>query len=140
MKEKKTSPEQLVSLLRELQFDDTFDTVRAVMRFDAKIEEKDVKTQLLIDLRHKQNPRQSKPKFYLTMSSMDQHLNLLTAATALAVFNHHRNNLSIDAEEVDRSIRSVQDLIRSDAVMLALHLMFEVKKRKSELAIKQETF
>jgi len=130
----KPSPENLVPLLRELQFDDTFDEVWAVIRFDAKLEEKSVKTQLLVDLRHKQNPRQSKPRFFLTMSSIDQHLNLLTAATAMAIFHHHRNNLNISEKELDRSIRSVHDLIRSDAVSLAQQLMLAVQKKQSELA------
>ncbi len=130
----KVSPENLVPLLRELQFDDTFDEVWAFMRFDAKLEDKDVKTQLLVDLRHKQNLRQSKPRCFLTMSSIDQHLNLLTAATAMTVFQHHRKNLNISEKDLDRSIRSVQDLIRSDAVTLAQQLMVAVQKRQSELA------
>ena len=139
MSEKKTSPEQLVSLLRELQFDNTFDQVNAVMRFDAKIQEKDVVTQLLIDLRHKQNPRKSKPHFYGTMSTTDQHLSLLTAATVLAVFNLHKNNLDMKPTDIERSIRSVQDIVRGDAVFLTEQLMAAVQKRKGELAYKQET-
>ena len=138
MSEKKTSPEQLVSLLRELQFDDTFRDVHAFMRFDAKIEEKNVKTQLLVDLRHKVTKAKSKPRFYGTMSSIDQHLNLLTAATAMTLLNHHKDNLNVPAEDLKRSVVSLLDLIKSDAVGLAELLMVAVQKRKSELAYKQE--
>lgn len=138
MSEKKTSPEQLVSLLRELQFDDTFREVNAVMRFDAKILDNDVVTQLLIDFRHKVNPRKSKPRDYLTMSSTDQHLNLLTAATAMAVFHNHRKTLAMTPEDIEHSVRSVTELVKSDAISLVQELMAAVQKRKSELAYKQE--
>lgn len=130
----KLSPERLVPLLRELQFDDTFTEVYAILRFDAKLEEDAIKTQLLIDLRHKQSPRKSKPRFFLTMSSIDQHLSLLTAATAITAFHHHRKNLNITKDDLERSIRSLLDLIKSDAVSLAEMLMVDVQKRQSQLA------
>ena len=134
---KKPSPRDLVPLLREVQFDDTFDQVWAVLRFDAKLCEDDIKTQLLLDLRHKQNPRQSKPKFFLTMSSIDQHLNLLTAAAAMATFHHHRRNLNTPREDLERSVKSLLDLIRSDAVSLTEMIMVAIQKRQSGLAAKE---
>jgi len=138
MVEKKFDPDRLVPLLRELQFDDTFNEVFPFMRFDAKLQEKGVATQLLVDLRHKISKTRSKPRFYLTMSSIDQHLNLLTAALAMTLLIHHKEDLNISTEDLKRSATSVMELIKSDAVRLTELLMVDVQKRKMKL--KSEEF
>lgn len=81
----------LVPLAREVKFDDTFKEVNAVLRFDTKIENSDLKAQLLIDLRHKKSPRLSKPKFYLTMSQPRQFEDLATGALTMTCFHRLRN-------------------------------------------------
>lgn len=119
----------LVPLPREVNFDDTFREVNAVLRFDTKIENSDLKVQLLIDLRHKKTPRLSKPKFYLTMSQPRQFEDLITASLAMTCFHRLRNHKNLTKDQILASYDEIMKWIREDVANLTEIMFKDVKKR-----------
>jgi len=94
---------KLVPLARELTFDDTFNDVMAVMRFDAKITDSDLKVQLLVDFRDKKGEMwKSKPRFYGTISQPEQFEDLMTASLAMACFHRLRKKVQILFRDVKK--------------------------------------
>lgn len=119
----------LVPLARELVFDDTMREVRAVMRFDAKLDEDDTKVQLLIDLRHKKNARRSKPRFYGTMSEPRQFENLITASIAMSCFHRLRRKENITKDDILYSYDEIVKWIRPDVAVITEALFRDVRKK-----------
>lgn len=117
----------LVSLPREVTFDDTFNEVIAVLRFDTKIEDV-IKVQLLIDLRHKKNPRLSKPKWYLTMSQPRQFENLITASLAMTCFHRLSNEENLTKETILATYDEIVNWIRADVENLTRIMFRDVQK------------
>jgi hypothetical protein len=90
----KPSPVDLVMLpYREIICDDTLREFIQVLRFDLiDIPGHPLRSQLLLDRRHKLNKSQSKPVAYFRMSSTEQLLKLANTALAVAVvlaYNEH---------------------------------------------------
>ncbi len=123
---------KLVPLARELAFDDTMTEVNAIMRFDAKIENSDLKVQLLIDLRHKKDKWKSKPRFYGTMSQPRQFEDLVTASLAMACFHHLRKKANPTKEEILASYNEMVKFIRPDVENLVEILFRDIRKRREE--------
>lgn len=123
---------KLVPLVREVYFDDTFNDVNAVLRMDAKIESKDIKTQLLIDLRHKKDKWKSKPRFYGTMSQPRQFEDLLTASLAMTCFHRLRTKENPTKEEILACYDEIIKWIRPDIANLVQILIRDVRKKQHE--------
>ena len=119
----------LVPLHREVQFDDTFNEVNAVLRMDAKIEEDDTKVQLLIDLRHKKDKWKSKPRFYGTMSQPRQFEDLVSASLAMTAFHRLRRKENVTREEIQAVIDELYTWIKEDAVILTGIILKDVRKK-----------
>lgn len=128
----KKSPQNLIPLAREIHFDDTLREFNAVLRIDTKIENSDLKAQLLIDLRHKEQPRLSKPRFYGTVSQPRQFEDLVSASLAIACFHRLRKK----EEMVDGDILLCYDemvkWLREDVRSLVRVMHRDVKKKLAE--------
>ena len=120
----------LVPLPREVQFDDTFNEVNAVLRMDAKIEDSDTKVQLLIDLRHKKDKWKSKPRFYGTMSQPRQFEDLVSASLAMTAFHRLRRKENVSREEIEAVIDELYTWIKEDAVVLTGIILKDVRKKR----------
>ena len=121
----------LVPLPRELHFDDTFKEVNAVLRFDTKIENSDLKVQLLVDLWHKKDKWKSKPRFYGTMSQPRQFEDLVTASMAMTCFHRLRNHEAIRKEDILACYDEIVKWIREDVAVLT-EIMFQDVKEKTK--------
>ena len=86
----------LVPLPREVRFDDTLRQFHQVARFDI-VDQNPLRTQLLLDRRHKENQKRSKPLGYFRMSDTQQLVNLAVSALSLG------NILALDGQTVSRS-------------------------------------
>lgn len=121
------APINLVPLPRELYFDDTFREVNAVLRFDTKIENSDLKVQLLVDLRHKEDKWKSKPRFYGTMSQPRQFEDLLTASMAMTCFHRLRQKQKLTKEEIFACYDEIVKWIKEDVAILTEVMSRDVK-------------
>jgi len=122
---------KLVPLERELKFDDTFNDVNAVMRFDAKIEKSDLKVQLLVDFRDKKGEMwKSKPRFYGTISQPEQFEDLITATLAMACFHRLRKEVAPKKEEILAYYDDIVKWLRDDVQNLVQILFRDVRKRR----------
>jgi hypothetical protein len=81
------SPRDLVMLpYREVECDDTLRMFKQVLRFDlVDVVGHRLRTQLLLDRRHKQNRSLSKPVAYFPMSTCEQLIKLANTALACAI-------------------------------------------------------
>ena len=120
----------LVPLPREIAFDDTFDEVNAILRMDAKIDNDDIKVQLLIDLRHKKDKWKSKPRFYGTMSQPRQFEDLVTAALAMTCFHKLRTYVKPTKEQILASYDELVRFIREDVAVLTGIILKDVRKKR----------
>lgn len=120
----------LVPLPREIAFDDTFNEVNAVLRMDAKIEENDIKVQLLIDLRHKKDKWKSKPRFYGTMSKPRQFEDLVTAALAMTCFHRLRTYVKPTKDQILASYDEFVSFVREDVAVLTGIILKDVRKKR----------
>jgi len=119
----------LIPLSREIHFDDTFDEVNAILRFDTKIEDSDLKVQLLIDLRHKKDKWKSKPRFYGTLSQPRQFEDLVTGALAMMCFHSLRTYAEITKDEILARYDEMVRWIRDDVATLTEIMFRDVKKK-----------
>ena len=105
----------LVPLPREVKFDDTLREFHQVARFDI-VDKNPLRTQLLLDRRHKENQKRSKPLGYFRMSSTDQLISLAVDALSLAnilVLDGKRN---ISRDMIRSSTEDLFTLILRDIV------------------------
>lgn len=133
---KKFDPQRLVPLTREVKFDDTLRDVNAILRFDTKIENSDLKTQLLVDFRHKKDKWKSKPFFYGTMSQPQQFQDLVTASLAMACFNRLRKKPKLTKEEIWAIYDDLVKWVREDVRHLVQILAQDVEIRQTKLLLK----
>jgi len=124
----------LIPLSREVLCDDTLKEMKIVLRFDAKIEDSDVKVQLLVDFRHKKNPRLSKPKAYLTLSHPRQFEDLVTASLAMACFHRLRKHAKLTSEDILACYDEIVKWIREDVATLTEVMFRNVKEKVKEKA------
>ena len=127
-------PENLVPLPREVHCDTKgWKEMMPVLRFDAKIEDNDVKLQILVDLRHKENPRLSKPKAYVTLSEPRQFEDLVSAALAMTCYHRLRARPQITIEEILAKYDEIVKWLREDVATLTqiIHRDVDVKRGKT---------
>jgi len=101
------SPLNLVMLpYREIECDDTLREFKQILRFDLVDAPGQVlRSQLLLDRRHKLNKSQSKPVAYFRMSSTEQLIKLANTALAVAVVLVYNEQDLLDPS--DDQIRNV---------------------------------
>lgn len=105
----------LVPLSREVRFDDTLRQFHQVARFDL-IDQNPLRTQLLLDRRHKENQRRSKPVGYFRMSSTDQLISMAVDALSLANILVLEGKGNITRDMIQSSTEDLFKLIRRDIV------------------------
>jgi len=104
-----------VPLPREVRFDDTLREFHQVGRFDV-IDQNPLRTQLLLDRRHKENQKRSKPVGYFRMSSTDQLISLAVDALSLANILVLEGKGDINRDMIRSSTEDLFRLILRDIV------------------------
>lgn len=121
----------LVPLPREVHCDTKgWKEMNPVLRFDAKLEDNDAKLQILLDLRHRLNPRLSKPKAYVTLSQPRQFEDLVTAALAMTCFHKLRTYVKPTKEQILASYDELVRFIREDVAVLTGIILKDVRKKR----------
>lgn len=128
----KKSPQNLIPLSREVHFDDTLREFNAVLRIDTKIEDSNLKAQLLIDLRHKKQPRLSKPRFYGTISKPRQFEDLVSASLAMACFHRLRKKEELTDGDILLCYDEMTKWLRGDVRSLVQVMYRDVKRKQAE--------
>ena len=105
----------LVPLSREVQFDDTLRQFHQVARFDL-IDQHPLRTQLLLDRRHKEDMKRSKPVGYFRMSSTNQLISMAVDALSLANILVLEGKGNITREMIQGSTEDLFKLILRDIV------------------------
>jgi len=103
----------LVPLTKVIVCDDTLNEFRQVLRLDI-VAGKPLRTQLLLDRRHKWQPKLSKPLGYFRMSNTDQLVRLASNALSAALVLNMQSNLDRPFDQVQFAVESMLDLIRAD--------------------------
>lgn len=125
-----TKVKNLVPLPREVHCDTKgWKEMKPILRFDAKLEDNDVKLQILVDLRHKDNPRLSKPKAYVTLSQPRQFEDLITATLAMACLHRLRNYAVLTKDQILACYDEIVKWNRDDVATLSGIIFKEVKQR-----------
>ena len=132
----KPSVADLVPCTREVRSDDTMDEFHQVLRFDI-IDTKPLRSQLLLDRRHKTDNKKSHPAAYIRFSQTGPLIDLVCAALTMANVIAYQNRIDEKQptrEEIEHAVDSVLSTIRSDIVTLTeVQLMSIQLHRKARL-------
>lgn len=118
----------LVPLPREVQCDDTMREFNQVLRLDI-VDKVPLRTQLLLDRRHKKKKSLSRPAGYFRMSSTNQLITLATdalaAANVLAFFQQDRREPS--HEEISKAVDSVFEIVAVDVKAMIPVILYDLR-------------
>ena len=135
----KPSAVDLVPCCREVKADDTMEEFNQVLRFDIidKPEDPVLRSQILLDRRHKTDNKKSHPAAFIRLSQTGQLIDLMCAALAMANTIAYQNRIDEDMPtrmEIEHATDSVIATIKSDIVTLTeLQLKQVEMHRKARL-------
>jgi len=134
----KPSAVDLVPCSREVKADDTLEEFHQVLRFDIIDQpEQPLRSQILLDRRHKTDNKKSHPVAFIRLSQTGQLLDLVCSALAMANTIAYSNRIDENTPtrmEIEHATDSVIATIKSDIVTLTeLQLKQVEMHRKARL-------
>jgi hypothetical protein len=136
----KVLPSHLVMLpYREIECDDTLREFKQILRFDLlDVPGQVLRSQLLLDRRHKLNKGMSKPVAYFRMSSPEQLIRLANTALAVAVALAYNEQTMLDPtdDQVRNVLKSHWQMAQPDVLNAVKLILRDLEVHR--LALKRE--